>query len=92
MAETYQAKLDWKAEDQVTESDVNRWEKGINDAHTRLGEAETKISNLLTRMNTMESTLPDNFTHNNFNDDLSTLDSIKVIRGYYNAGQSRLEV
>ncbi|WNC14258.1 hypothetical protein [Brevibacillus brevis] len=89
---SYQAKTDWKMDDPVTEVDINRWEKGIADAHAQISVLTADVSNLKTRVNTLEATLPDGFTKNNFNDDLSTLDSIKVIRGYYNEAQSRLEV
>lgn len=89
---SYQAKTDWKMDDPVTEVDINRWEKGIADAYAQISVLTADVSNLKTRVNTLEATLPDGFTKNNFNDDLSTLDSIKVIRGYYNEAQSRLEV
>lgn len=29
----YNAKTDWKYDDNITENDVNRWEQGIADAH-----------------------------------------------------------
>lgn len=89
---TYNPKLDWQADDDITESDVNRWERGIADAHSQISVLTADVSNLKTRVNTLESTLPDGFTRNNFNDDLATVSSIKVIRGYYNEAQSRLEV
>ncbi|MED1795008.1 hypothetical protein P4V54_20240 [Brevibacillus nitrificans] len=76
----------------VTEYDINRWEQGIADAHAQISVLTADGSNLKTRMNTLESTLPDGFIRNNFNDDLATVDSIKVIRGYYNEAQSRMEV
>lgn len=88
----YQAKTDWQPDDPVTEQDINRWERGISDAHVSLEQLSADVSNLKTRMNTMESVLPENFLYNKFDDDLSTIDSIRVIRGYYNEAQSRLEV
>lgn len=89
---SYNAKLDWTYNDDVTETDINRWEKGIADAHVELAKLSADVSNLMIRMNTLESVLPENFLYNNFKDDLSTIDSIVVIRGYYNEAQSRLEV
>ncbi|MFA4132598.1 MULTISPECIES: hypothetical protein [unclassified Brevibacillus] len=89
---SYVAKTDWKQDDPVTEHDINRWERGIADAHAELAVLSADISNLKVRVNTIESTLPDGFVHNNFNDDLSTINFIRVIRGYYNEVQSRLEV
>lgn len=88
----YQAKTDWKYDDPVTEHDINRWEQGIADAHAQLAVLTADVSNLKNRMNTMESVLPENFLYNKFDDDLSTIDGIRVIRGYYNEAQSRLEV
>jgi hypothetical protein len=89
---SYQAKTDWQYDTPVTEQDINRWEQGIADAHLQIAQLSTDVSNLKTRMNTMESILPENFLYNKFDDDLSTPSSIKIIRGYYNETQSRLEV
>ena len=88
----YQAKTNWSPDDPVTEYDINRWEQGIADAHAQISVLTADVSNLKTRVNTLESTLPDGFTRNNFNDDLATVSSVKIIRGYYNEAQSRLEV
>ncbi|MGG1662873.1 hypothetical protein [Brevibacillus sp. NRS-1366] len=89
---SYDAKTDWGYDDDVTEHDINRWERGIEDAHVAIAILTADVSNLKTRMNVLESTLPENFLYNHFKDDLSTIDGIKVIRGYYNEAQSRLEV
>lgn len=89
---SYQAKTDWTYDDPVTEHDINRWERGILDAHAKIAQLSADVSNLKTRMNTLESVLPENFLYNKFDDDLSTLDGIRVIRGYYNEAQGRLEV
>ncbi|MED4749961.1 hypothetical protein [Brevibacillus choshinensis] len=89
---SYQSKTDWKYDDPVTEVDINRWERGIADAHADIAVLVADVSNLKTRMNTLESILPENFLFNKFDDDLSTVDGIIVIRGYYNEAQSRLEV
>ena len=89
---SYQAKTNWTFNDPVTEYDINRWEQGIADAHAQISVLAADVSNLKTRMNTLEATLPDGFTKNNFNDDLSTISAIRVIRGYYNAAQTRIEV
>lgn len=88
----YNAKTDWTDQTPVTETDVNRWENGINDAHIQLAQLAADISNLKTRMNTLESVLPENFVFNKFDDDLANTNGIVVIRGYYNEAQSRLEV
>ncbi|GED55803.1 hypothetical protein EDM54_24390 [Brevibacillus borstelensis] len=88
----YQAKTDWNYNDPVTEHDINRWEKGIVDAHISIEQLSVDVSNLRIRMTTLESILPENFLYNKFDDDLSTVNSIRVIRGYYNEAASRLEV
>lgn len=88
----FQAKTDWTPDKPVTEQDINRWEQGIADAHISIDQLTADVSNLRTRLNTMESILPENFLFNKFDDDLSTVDGIIVIRGYYNEAQSRLEV
>lgn len=88
----YQAKIDWKYSDPVTEQDINRWEQGIADAHAQLAQLSTDVNNLKTRVYTLEGILPENFIHNKFDDDLSTINAIQVIRGYYNAAETRLEV
>lgn len=36
----YNAKTDWKYDDNITENDVNRWEQGIADAHEKADQAE----------------------------------------------------
>lgn len=36
----YNAKTDWKYDDNITEDDVNRWEQGIVDAHEKADQAE----------------------------------------------------
>lgn len=60
--------------------------------YTLLATFTADLSNLRTRLNTMESILLENFLYNKFDDDLSTINSIKVIRGYYNEAATRLEV
>ena len=42
----YNAKTDWKYDDNITENDVNRWEQGIADAHEKAEEIEEDIDNL----------------------------------------------
>ena len=89
---SYNPKLNWKYDDDVTENDINRWEQGIADAHAQLAQLAADVNNLKTRVNTLEGILPENFIYNKFDDDLSTISAIRVIRGYYNEAQSRLEV
>ena len=88
----YQAKTDWQHDTPVTENDLNRIEKGVSDAHVSIEQLSADVSNLKIRVTTMESILPENFLFNKFDDDLSPISSIRVIRGYYNEAQSRLEV
>ncbi|WP_019123715.1 hypothetical protein [Brevibacillus massiliensis] len=89
---SYNPKLDWKTDDDVTESDFNRIEQGIADAHVLLEQFSVDIANLKNRVQLIESTFPDSFTHNLFTEELLTLDSIILTHGYYNEAQTRLEV
>ncbi|MCA1213556.1 pyocin knob domain-containing protein [Bacillus amyloliquefaciens] len=41
----YEEKTDWLPDDLINEDDVNRWEKGINDAHTDLAAHKNDMNN-----------------------------------------------
>ncbi|MDM5216245.1 pyocin knob domain-containing protein [Bacillus velezensis] len=41
----YEEKTDWLADDPINEDDVNRWEKGIKDAHTDLAAHKNDMNN-----------------------------------------------
>ncbi|MDK4255660.1 MULTISPECIES: hypothetical protein [Bacillus amyloliquefaciens group] len=41
----YEEKTDWLPDDPINEDDVNRWEKGINDAHTDLAAHKNDMNN-----------------------------------------------
>ncbi|MEC1262557.1 hypothetical protein P9D34_19455 [Bacillus swezeyi] len=41
----YQAKTDWLPDDPINEDDVNRWEKGIKEAHTDLAAHKNDLNN-----------------------------------------------
>ncbi len=76
----------------VSATNLQKMEDEIARLSGLVDQHQLDISNLKTRMNTMESVLPENFLYNKFDDDLSSISSIRVIRGYYNEAQSRLEV
>ncbi|AWQ16531.1 hypothetical protein C1N92_17575 [Bacillus velezensis] len=41
----YEEKTDWLSDDPINEDDVNRWEKGIKDAHTDLAAHKNDMNN-----------------------------------------------
>ncbi|MED2976572.1 hypothetical protein P4284_07620 [Bacillus swezeyi] len=41
----YEAKTDWLPDDPINEDDVNRWEKGIKDAHSNLASHKNDLNN-----------------------------------------------
>lgn len=41
----YKAKTDWLPDDLINEDDVNRWEKGIKDAHQDLATHKNDLNN-----------------------------------------------
>ncbi|MEC3650899.1 terminase [Bacillus subtilis] len=41
----YEEKTDWLPDDPINEDDVNRWEKGIKDAHTDLADHKNDMNN-----------------------------------------------
>lgn len=41
----YDAKTDWLPDDPINEDDVNRWEKGIQDAHKDLAVHKNDMNN-----------------------------------------------
>ncbi|XLG13888.1 Hypothetical protein ACI5QL_01349 [Bacillus velezensis] len=41
----YEEKTDWLPDDPINEDDVNRWEKGIKDAHTDLVAHKNDMNN-----------------------------------------------
>ncbi|MGN9864728.1 hypothetical protein [Bacillus swezeyi] len=41
----YTAKTDWLPDDPINEDDVNRWEKGIKDAHSNLASHKNDLNN-----------------------------------------------
>jgi hypothetical protein len=69
-----------KMDDEIARS------SGLVDEHT------LKIFDLDNRLSLIEQSYPDGFTNNLFTDDLITIDSIKLSKGYYNVAQTRIEV
>lgn len=46
---TYEEKTDWLPDDPINEDDVNRWEKGIKDAHTDMAAHKNDMNNPTTQ-------------------------------------------
>ncbi|NME99990.1 hypothetical protein [Aneurinibacillus aneurinilyticus] len=88
----YNPKLDWKYNDDVTESDANRWERGIYDAHLMLSEHAAAIAALQIDVKSVKDALFNNFTDNIFTENLDTLNDVLVISGWYDEVNKRLVV
>ncbi|WP_232695469.1 hypothetical protein [Brevibacillus daliensis] len=88
----YQAKLDWTPDSPVTETDINRWEKGIDDAHKLLELHAIDISRLLIDLKTVKDAVFNNFTDNVFFEDFHTLDDVLLVEGWYDEENKRVVV
>jgi len=60
--------------------------------HITRQEYEQDLDALRSELNLIKATLPDSFTHNLFEFKFTSLKGIKLIRGYYNEAQGRIEV
>ncbi|OAJ75179.1 hypothetical protein AYJ08_06080 [Brevibacillus sp. SKDU10] len=89
---SYNARLDWEFEDDITEGDVNRWEKGIADAHKILEQHTVAISALQIDVKTIKDAVFNNFTDNVFFENFATLDDITLTEGWYDEANKRLVV
>ncbi|WPS88850.1 hypothetical protein SMD22_07835 [Brevibacillus halotolerans] len=89
---SYNARLDWEFEDDITEGDVNRWEKGIDDAHKLLEQHTVVISALQIDVKTIKDAVFNNFTDNVFFENFATLDDITLTEGWYDEANKRLVV
>ncbi|MCR8939857.1 hypothetical protein O0555_21385 [Brevibacillus laterosporus] len=88
----YDARLDWEFEDDITEGDVNRWEKGIDDAHKLLEKHTVAISALQIDVKTIKDAVFNNFTDNVFFENFATLNDITLTEGWYDEANKRLVV
>ncbi|ATO51043.1 hypothetical protein P4V86_15205 [Brevibacillus laterosporus] len=89
---SFNARLDWEFEDDITEGDVNRWEKGIDDAHKLLEQHTVAISALQIDVKTIKDAVFNNFTDNVFFENFATLDDITLTEGWYDEANKRLVV
>lgn len=88
----YQAKLDWKYDDTPTESDVNRWEKGIRDANTAADDYGWRIASLETRIQTLEDAVLNDFRNNLFKVSFNNPVGVKIKRGWFDPANARLVI
>ncbi|MCR8985709.1 hypothetical protein NW801_11740 [Brevibacillus laterosporus] len=88
----YNPKLDWNYDDPVTETDINRWEKGIDDAHKLLEQNTVAISALQIDVKTIKDAVFNNFTDNVFFENFATLNDITLTDGWYDEANKRLVV
>ena len=63
---------------------MNHMEDGIYTAHDEMIQLEVKVKNIETKVKVLEDNLINNMPHNNFLEDLSTLDDIVINDGIYN--------
>ncbi|QIC06097.1 hypothetical protein GOP56_11025 [Brevibacillus sp. 7WMA2] len=89
---SYDVRLDWKFEDDITENDVNRWEKGIADAHKLLEQHTVAIAALQIEVQTVKDALFNNFTGNVFFENFVTLNDVILTEGWYDETNKRLVV
>ncbi|MED0672113.1 hypothetical protein P4S95_18205 [Aneurinibacillus aneurinilyticus] len=88
----YEPKLNWKDNDDVTETHIIRWERGIYDAHLLLSQYGAAISALQIDVKSIKDALFNNFTDNIFTENLDTLTDVLVISGWYDEVNKRLVV
>lgn len=63
---------------------MNHMEDGIESAHSEMIAMETAVKNMQTKVKVLEDNLINNMPHNNFLEDLTTLDDIVINDGIYN--------
>lgn len=63
---------------------MNHMEDGIESAHSEMIAMETAVKNMQTKVKVLEDNLINNMPHNNFLEDLTTLDDIIITDGIYN--------
>ena len=63
---------------------MNHMEDGIESAHSEMIAMDTAVKNMQTKVKVLEDNLINNMPHNNFLEDLTTLDDIVINDGIYN--------
>lgn len=63
---------------------MNHMEDGIESAHSEMIAMETAVKNMQTKVKVLEDNLINNMPHNNFLEDLTTLDDVVITDGIYN--------
>ena len=63
---------------------MNHMEDGIYTAHDEMIQLEVKVKNIETKVKVLEDNLINNMPHNNFLEDLTTLDDVIINDGIYN--------
>ena len=81
---SFNAKTDWRPDDDIMESDVNRWEIGIKDAHTAIDSMQPTVANLQTRVTSLEASLANDMRDNQFAFDFSSTTGLSIDAGWVN--------
>ena len=63
---------------------MNHMEEGIYTAHDEMINLRVELKNIETKVKVLEDNLINNMPHNNFLEDLTTLDDIVINDGIYN--------
>ena len=69
---------------------MNHMEKGIYDAHIEINDLWILIKALDAKIKILEDSLINNMPHNNFLEDLTSLDNVVVHDGIYNKPLARI--
>lgn len=76
----------------VSAANLQKLEDEVARLSVLVEQHQAKIDNHEIRIDMIEATFADSFTNNQFTEDLTTLDFIKLTKGYYNEALSQLEV
>ena len=69
---------------------MNKMEDGIYTAHDEMIQLEVKVKNIETKVKVLEDNLINNMPHNNFLEDLTSLDDIVINDGIYDKALARV--
>lgn len=89
---TYNAKIDWKPNDQFTNDAANKMEQGIADAHAAIDTMQPMIYNHETRIKALESSLANDLRDNLFSFDFASTVGLKIEAGWLDQAHAQLVI